>query len=263
MSELLKSNMCTYRQLTGPKFARWWSRLGTHPHLHRKVWEFLFICEALDERGVLTPGARGLGFAVGQEPLAACFANLGCLIVATDLHPDAVAASEWAATSQHARSINLLNPNNLCPPEVFRDRVTLRYVDMNHIPDDLQDFDFCWSSCSIEHLGSIEHGMRFMNNMTRCLRPGGVAVHTTEYNVFSDGNTLDNCGAVIFRKRDVEAMAAALPRYGARMVERDYDWGDHPIDFLVDRLPYLHTPHLKLELGGFTATSFGLIVEKL
>ena len=37
--------------------------------LHRKMWEWLFIAEALRERGMLAAGRRGVGFGVGQEPL--------------------------------------------------------------------------------------------------------------------------------------------------------------------------------------------------
>ncbi|HZI52320.1 MAG TPA: hypothetical protein VFD56_01350, partial [Chitinophagaceae bacterium] len=49
----------------------------------------------------------------------------------------------------------------LCDEDLFRKSVVYRAVDMNKIPGDLVDFDFNWSSCSFEHLGSIEKGMRF------------------------------------------------------------------------------------------------------
>ena len=53
--------------------------------LHRKLWEWIFIIEALSERGMLTAGRRGLGFGVGQDPLAAIFASHGVSVVATDV----------------------------------------------------------------------------------------------------------------------------------------------------------------------------------
>ena len=43
------------------------------------------IAQALYERGKLKPGSRGLGFAVGKEPLSDLFASFGCDVVATDL----------------------------------------------------------------------------------------------------------------------------------------------------------------------------------
>ena len=41
--------------------------------------------------------------------------------------------------------------------------VSLRHVDMNHVPADLAGrFDIVWSACALEHLGSIANGLRFM-----------------------------------------------------------------------------------------------------
>ena len=51
---------------------------------------------------------------------------------------------------------------------------------MRDLPDDLGSFDFIWSSCSFEHLGSLGEGERFVLEALRFLKPGGVAVHTTE-----------------------------------------------------------------------------------
>ena len=37
-----------------------------------------------------------------------------------------------------------------------------REVDMRAIPTDLRGFDFAWSSCALEHLGSLGAGMAFV-----------------------------------------------------------------------------------------------------
>ena len=77
--------------------------------LHRKIWEFCFIAQALDERGMLARGRRGLGFAVGTEPLPAMFASRGCAIVATDLATAVVAGvivSALAYAWQNAKRIH-------------------------------------------------------------------------------------------------------------------------------------------------------------
>jgi 2-polyprenyl-3-methyl-5-hydroxy-6-metoxy-1,4-benzoquinol methylase len=103
---MLRSQMCTQASLRSAPMAAWAERLrpvwdpeGTgRPVLtHRKLWEWLFIAEALHQQGVLRPGSRGLGFGVGQEPLVALFASLGCSVVATDMAPDAAVAAGWAA----------------------------------------------------------------------------------------------------------------------------------------------------------------------
>ncbi len=256
----LVSSLCTQAQHESPTF-RWWVEQIREKHcLHRKQWEFAFIAQALTERGMLAPGRRGLGFAVGKEPLPALFASHGCEIVATDLDAASAKSRGWVDTNQHAQQLGDLNDRGICPSDEFAERVSFRVVDMNSIPDDLTGFDFVWSSCSFEHLGSISKGMRFIDRMTRCLKPGGVAVHTTEFNLSSNYLTLFWGQSVIFRRRDIEGMMVRLRRQGHH-VELSLDRGDGPADKIVDRWPYTQLPHLKLRLRGFVSTSLGLIIE--
>jgi hypothetical protein len=266
----LKSCLCTQAQLESGPFRAWLRRMGFTFKLRRKRWEFAFIAQALHEHGMLQPGRRGLGFAVGREPLSALFAGCGCEIVATDLDETRAEQLGWATTNQHAARLDdlittslcdleYLNMTSLCDPAVFHRRVTFRVVDMNDIPGDLRGFDFTWSSCSFEHLGSIAHGRRFLERMTRCLKPEGIAVHTTELNVSSNRDTIDNNPSlVIFRQRDVEAMAAGLQAQG-RAVELDLSLGNGPADGYVAQGPE-EEPHLKLQLGHYVATSFGFVI---
>lgn len=153
---------------------------------HRKQWEWLYIASALFEREKLNPGLKGLGFAVGKEPLPALFARHGCDILATDLHPSKASAQGWdSKNEQHADTLMDLNKPHICDSAIFFCNTSYAYVDMNNIPARLNNsFDFCWSSCALEHLGNIENGIKFVINSLKCLKSGGVAVHTTEYNVF-------------------------------------------------------------------------------
>lgn len=261
MSGLLKSCPCTQAQLESQTFQRWIPQLRDQPLLlHRKLWEWSFISQALFERDMLRPGRRGLGFAVGREPLASLFASYGCEIVATDLGEDDAKQTGWIDSRQHAAALDAVNDRAICPPEEFRRRVSFRPVDMKRIPRDLHGFDFVWSSCSFEHLGSLRLGERFVYDMTRCLKPGGVAVHTTEFNVLSDTHTLDYCNNVVYRRRDFERMAQNLRRRGHR-IELDFRLGDKPADWQVDRPPYTQRPHLLLQIGEHLCTSYGLIIE--
>jgi SAM-dependent methyltransferase len=132
---------------------------------------------------------------------------------------------------------------------------------MNDIPVVLRDFDFTWSCCSFEHLGSIEHGMCFMVRMMDCLKPGGVAVHATEFNFASNLRTVDHATTVLFRRRDVQDIVRRLRRQG-HAIEVDYSAGDGPADRFLDTPPFCHDPHLKLRLRRYVATSIGLIVTK-
>jgi hypothetical protein len=229
--------------------------------MHRKVWEYAFMAQALFERGMLGPQKRGLGFAVGQEPLSALYAAFGCEILATDLAPDHARTKAWSKSGQHANALHSLNQRGICNPELFAQNVQFRFVDMRYLPDDLGVFDFLWSSCSLEHLGHLKMGENFIYESLKYLRPGGVAVHTTEYNLSSNFFTPSRGYNVIYRKRDFERMAKKLRQQGHR-IELDFRKGDLPLDKYVDKPPYSNTNHLTLLSQGYVATSFGLIIEK-
>jgi len=229
--------------------------------LHRKMWEWLYIAEALSERGMLQPGRRGLGFGVGREPLVAAFAATGCRVVATDLQPDRAREAGWTDTGdEYSGGLDGLNGHGLCPPEEFGQRVEYRHVDMNRIPADLRGFDFTWSSCAFEHLGDLDAGLAFVENQLACLAPGGVAVHTTELNLSSDDDTVAAGPTVLFRRRDLRELARRLQRSGYR-IDLDLTEGDTPQDRHVDAPPFSDL-HLRTTLGEFVTTSVGLIVEK-
>lgn len=230
-------------------------------HMHRKVWEYSFVAQALYERGMLRPHKEGLGFAVGQEPLAALFATHGCTILATDLAPDHARTKAWRKTGQHADSLHNLNERGICSRELFQQSVHFRFVNMRYLPDDLGMFDFLWSCCSLEHLGGLRVGENFIYESLRFLRPGGVAVHTTEYNLSSQWLTPSRGFNVIYRKRDFERMARKLRQQGHRL-ELDFRRGEMPLDRYVDKPPYRSTDHLTLLDRGYVTTSFGLIIEK-
>jgi len=153
-----------------------------------------------------------------------------------------------------------LNEYGICPDDLFEERVSFRRVDMRDLPDDLVDFDFTWSSCAFEHLGSIDNGLRFIVDQLRTLRPGGVAVHTTELNVSSNTDTLETDEIVLFRRCDIERLAAELVASG-HSIECTFHTGDYPNDRWIDSAPFTNT-HLKMALGPYVTTSFGVLVRK-
>src|SRR3972149_9783492 len=94
---LLRPGLCRQAHLESEQWQEWARQLRQPAGvMNRKTWEFCYIAQALSERGLLKAGMRGLGFGVGQEPLAAFFAGRGCEIVATDLHDDLV-HDDWKA----------------------------------------------------------------------------------------------------------------------------------------------------------------------
>lgn len=232
------------------------------PNYHRKLWEFCFIYQGLRERGMLMAGRRGLGFGVGREPLGSAFAAAGCAITLTDLDEQSAIRDGWVASNEHAAKLETLNERNICPPNQFRQLATFEFCDLNQIPSRYYgQFDFTWSSCVFEHCGSIDLGKQFILNQMSCLRRGGIAVHTTEYNLSSNHSTVESGGTVIYRRRDIEEMVQAL-RTAGYAVEIDFTPGRELIESYVDLPPYKLQPHLRLLLADYVCTSIGLIITK-
>jgi SAM-dependent methyltransferase len=259
----LGSGLCRQSDFSLDLYRYWVGKLAQPPRFHRKQWEFVFLAQALWERGCLAPGMRGVGFGVGREPLAALFASFGCTVVATDLEPARARDAGWVASHQNAASLADLGFPEICPPEAFRERVSFQNADMNAIPAHLRDFDFCWSSCAFEHLGSLEHGLRFVHRALDTLKPGGVAVHTTEYNLSSDDRTLESAHLCAVRRRDILALVESLEKEGHQVAPLDLSPGDGLVDRYVDLPPFSRPePHLKLYLKRFACTSLGLIIRR-
>jgi SAM-dependent methyltransferase len=258
----LCSSLCKQSDFGNNEYVYWCTQIKEEPRMHRKQWEFYFICQALYEAGVLKRGMKGLGFGVGREPLPAVFANIGCHIVATDMEESEAVIKGWKDTKQHASNVKVLNDRNICPDQIFKDLVSFRCVDMKAIPEDLVNFDFCWSACCMEHLGSIEKGLEFLKSSLKCLKPGGISVHTTEFNLSSENETIDNVGTVLFRKKDMDAISGELKNGGHIIKEINFDDGHDKLDKYYDVPPYRAEQHLKLAIDKFIATSIGLIIQK-
>jgi SAM-dependent methyltransferase len=258
------SQAATYEQFREPDFARICTALMEAVRPHRKLWEYVYIIRALEQEGMLAVGRRGLGFGVGKDPMVPLMVKAGCELVATDLGLSAAVEAGWATTNQYSQQLEDLNERGLVSQAFLAKRVTLREVNMNEIPSDLQhgQFDFVWSACAFEHLGSIENGLRFVMESLRCLKPGGVAVHTTELNVTSDSDTLTSGSTVLFRRQDFEELARRVRAAGGDL-ELNFNIGDRPMDKFYDVPPYSETNHLKLQIDRFVTTSFGLLIRKL
>ncbi len=266
-STLLKSKLCTQSDFESEWFAYWCQELHTIPFYHRKVWEFCYICQALFAAGMLAAGRMGLGFGCGAEPLPSLFAKYGVEVLATDLDASHREAEIWRSTGQHSAAVETLRRTDICPDQQLLAHIDYRPVDMNALPRELDGrFDFCWSACSFEHLGSLENGLEFVENSLLTLKHGGIAVHTTEF-TFDDGDTLDNWPTVLYQKRHFVELAERLRTKGYQVADFDFDPGSGPIDRLVDVPPWSHEllapphAHLKLSVDGFTCTSAGLIIR--
>ena len=270
----LPNSLSTQAAIESDWAAHWCNELKIPVVYHRKIWELCFVMQSIFDRGHIRPGARGLGFGCGTEALPSYFAAHDVSILATDQAPNEAAAAGWVHTGQHTTALDQCFMPHLVDRGRFDRNVAMRYVDMNDIPDDLSDFDFCWSICALEHLGSIDQGLAFIENSLKALRPGGLAVHTTEFNIRDDGPTIDNWSSVAFQRKHMERITARLRAQGHKVAPFDYSLGDGPLDRFVDLPPFVQDlpdhinswlgppMHLKLAMDGLVVTCIGIAIEK-
>lgn len=230
------STVCREQHFRMPLYRYWCNAIKEKPRLHRKQWEFVYICQSLYERGLLKKGIRGIGFGVGKEPLPSLFASLGVEVLASDLDFDSAEKLGWVNTDQHSNELQDLNKLGLCDKKQFEKLVSFR----------------------------ITNGLDFVINSLKTLKPGGLAIHTTEFNLSSNKNTIDNNNSfVIFRRKDIEKLSKRLNDYGHTIEPIDFYAGNDAIEQYIDLPPYRDEPHLRLELANkYTSTSISLIIHK-
>jgi hypothetical protein len=254
---------CSAADFLHPRFSELAALFGHPVRYHRKLWEWVFIIHHLQEAGVLKEGKRGIVFGVGREALPALFAKFGAEVLATDAPDDIGEESGWKQTDQHSAALSQIRYTHVVDGDVFDRKVSMRTCDMNNIDPALTDFDFTWSSCCFEHLGSLEAGALFViNSVEKTLKVGGTAVHTTEFNMSSNDETVTEGGTVIYRKRDIDDLVRRLEERGHHVQPFKVAPDSHFLDWYVDVPPYAHDPHLKLRLGKFVATSVGLVITR-
>nr|OEJ80217.1 hypothetical protein A5482_06940 [Cyanobacterium sp. IPPAS B-1200] len=274
----LTSKLTTQEDIESDWVKYWCQCLHMRPIYHRKVWELCYVTQAIYENIGDNPPKKGLGFGCGEEPLASLFASWGHNVTVTDLHPEKVKGLGWDETAQHTDSLEKAYRQDLIDRETFEKNVSLQYVDMNEIPISFDNqYDYCWSVCAFEHLGSIQKGLDFVKNAMNVLKPGGIAVHTTEFNYTNEPETIDDWVTVIFQQKHIEQLANELKTNGYDVAPLDFSVGDGVLDRFIDVPPYAvgegwlnkeswqdvnQSVHLKLSVDGIPCTCVGLIILK-
>lgn len=225
----------------------------------RKAWEFVYICQALKERGMLKPGAKGICFAVGKERLPSIFASLGCKITATDAPLEL--SGGWGNVGAYCGNLDDLFEQDILSKEKFIENVSFKAIDMNNIPAEERGYDFLWSACALEHLGSMHAAKEFIYRSMNCLKTGGIAVHTTEYNLKSSVETLLMGAVSAMRSVDLIEVAEHLEWQGCHVEPLDFRLDAPPSEHDVALPPY-SAPYYKILHKSQILTSFGLIARK-
>ncbi len=242
-----------------PWFVDRTAELGEELKLHRKLWEFVVIAQVYRERIQYIQGlGKALGFGVGLEPLASWFAAQEAEVLATD-YP--FMRKEWKG-QQAAGLLDMWKPS-VCNGTRFDEKVRFCKVDMRTIPADLLrgEFDFVWSCGSLEHLGGLNQGLDFICQSMQCLRHGGWAVHTTEFNP-RPGATLESPDLSLYQYFHLDQLRTRLKQQDDSLLELDVLPGTEEVDRIIDSPPY-GIPHLKLIVADrWITTSIVLIVRK-
>ena len=264
----LKSKLCTQADIESDWALFWMDEMKWPRMYHRKGWELAYIAQAFWAAGKLADGMVGFGFGCGKEPLPSLFAKYGARVLATDLGAADAAAQPWVATNQHSHTVATLRKKSICPDESRLNNIEFRSQDMNSLEDDLFGrFDFCWSACALEHLGSIQNGLSFIRNSLRTLKPGGVAVHTTEFSLVPDDPHYEKGATMLFREEHLVNLAVRLKKEGFEIAEFDLRPGDGILDKFADldsnydfSVKQASRLHLKRAYDGFVNTNVGLII---
>lgn len=298
-SEIIQATcrLCSSSDIYSLWHRRLAASLRSNNYKLRKIWEWTYTIQVLYDHGYLSAGSTGLGFGCGTEPLASCFANFVDHLLITDAPPHIIEGKGWSDTNQHTANLEQAKHEWLATRDRMDKVMDFEFADMNNIPPAFFGrFNFVWSSCALEHLGSKHLGLHFIVQSALCLKPGGMAVHTTEYDL-SGQSTIDNWETVLFNENDFRVTLVNMlnslnendsdARY--ELCPFDLRRGKAFIDGYVDIPPYSYHaglnnsfqpsepdsesaregspeypyPQLNLSVDGFPSTSIAILVKRV
>jgi hypothetical protein len=254
--------LATQEELGVPEHADFMALFHEEPVMHRRQWEYGFLLRILDKLPQLH---KAIGFAVHDEPTVSYLASENVSVIATHLPLNTTEAK--AGYDELFFSKEAINSRHIATPEQMDEYVKQDFVDMNTVESSkvwkqAGTYDLVWSLGSVGHLGTIRSALNFMEKSLELLKPGGAAVHTSEFNVGSTTATMDGDVTVLLRKSDVDLFHNCVAKKGFDMVQPCYDLGNEKIDQEYDTPPYSPTRHLRLQIGQFPATCIGFAIQK-
>jgi hypothetical protein len=240
---------------------------GESPRFHGKHWQRASILRLAKMRmsSHLEPQERlrAVGFGVGTEPIPAVLAKWGYRVLASDYF-DGPNKDAWTSTNEMLEipDKQRLNDRNICEPTTFNQNVDLQNINMNMLPKELiQSADFVWSTCALGHIGGYQEGLDFILESAKCLKPGGVAIHTTEV-VAQDVDYLDTPDLSLYRIRDLENVLERLRHQGYEVPVHYFKSGSGMLDRQVSREPDRPDPHITIEIFGRNVYNVSLVFER-
>ena len=141
---------------------------------HRKSWEYAHLIAGLEQLEALHPQAMVLAVAAGNERPLYALSRRVRWVFAIDVYGTSV------FSNHEARKDMLSDPDSFALLPHNRNRLVVQYMDARDLRFEDGTFDVAYCLSSIEHFGGIAGGQKALTEMQRVLKPGGVAVLTTE-----------------------------------------------------------------------------------
>jgi hypothetical protein len=272
------SNLCNHEAFLTKDYEDFCNLICEKKRIHRKQWEFYIIYKKILEHLINFDGKRGLGFAVGQEVLVPLFLKQNALLTVSDLDPNDPHSNAWINSSQHiVNGFEKYIESGYITKDLFLNNCKFEFINMNNIPRIFlnNEYDFIWSSCALEHLGSIHKGLNYILNSLKCLKKGGIAVHTTEFNFKSNDKTLETPGCVSYRKQDFDWLINEVQELGYYIEPINYNRADTVVNNHIDDFPYngsssaiffdlnnyeVLKSHINLKIDGHCSTSIFIVI---
>jgi SAM-dependent methyltransferase len=140
-----------------------------------KQWECAMMLRTLSDHGVLRPGALLAGIGAGTEETTFALAAKGCVVFPTDRYLESTPWSDVAPAGMMVR------PSQFSEYKYPAGTVIPVHTDARVLSLPTSFFDGVYSAGSIEHFGSLEAVAASAEEIGRILKPGGVAVISTEF----------------------------------------------------------------------------------
>jgi SAM-dependent methyltransferase len=232
--------------------------------IHRKDWEWALGIIAMRRFGKLNEKSTAIGVGAGREEVLFYVANKLKHVYATDLYD----GNNW---KNFAPSDFPENPKKYAPFPYKEDALTVLRMDGTKLEFPSESFDIAFSFSSIEHFGGKNHSgaLRSVKEMERVLKPGGLAVITTEY-IINDKEHLE-----FFNRRTIysdlidklERLKLVEPldlRITTKTLDTVIDYPSIGVSWNNINNDYKRThPHIVLRIKNILFTSIMLVFQKM
>jgi SAM-dependent methyltransferase len=144
--------------------------------IHRKDWEWALGIIAMKRFNKINKNSVAIGVGAGKEDVLFYLANKINHVYATDLYSEL----RWRKAATYDF---VTNPAKYAPFPYKQSAMTVLQMDATNLEFPSDNFDIAFSFSSIEHFGGENHSgaLKSLKEMERVLKPGGIAIITTEY----------------------------------------------------------------------------------